>query len=88
MDKFNDVAIKCPECDHSFEVSEEVITAGIRDKIESELKAKYEMEIEVFHVEKENMKKSFLLFKETLDIVPKNGEGRARLKLIESVLKQ
>ena len=32
-----------------------------------------------------NMKKSFLLFKETLDIVPKNGEGRARLKLIESV---
>ena len=32
-----------------------------------------------------NMKKSFLLFKETLDIVPKNGEGRARLKLIESI---
>ena len=32
-----------------------------------------------------NMKKSFLLFKETLDIVPKNGEGKARLKLIESI---
>ena len=31
------------------------------------------------------MKKSFLLFKETLDIVPKNGEGKARLKLIESI---
>ena len=59
MDKFNDVAIKCPECDHSFEVSEEVITAGIRDKIETEIKSKYENEIEVIRFEKENMKKTF-----------------------------
>ena len=59
INNYKDIAVKCPECSHSFEVSEELITSGIKDKIESELKAKYEMEIEVVNYEKENMKKSF-----------------------------
>ena len=59
MTKINNATIKCPECSHSFQASEELITNSIKDRIEMELKTKYEERVAATIAEKENMKKSF-----------------------------